>query len=220
MTPLPVSDPVAGRAHQGAWHLAGIAAGAFVDRPQFAGMRRGPLRVMFWAQLAVGEYRSDEAGEAVCGLSGASKRPKIVGGALALVWFCVLVGLFVTVRTTWPVWSLFAAAGWLYWPVVRDSAAGINPRRALSKSRPLRPAVTVHTVASSAPGAGARLLEAVATEADQRGWVLHLVAANQTLEQYYRRFGFRPSGNPVLMPSGEAAVPMTRPHSGQPGAER
>ena len=42
-----------------------------IGQPQFAGMRRSPLRVVLWAQLRLGDWRSDRTGTAVCGLSQA-----------------------------------------------------------------------------------------------------------------------------------------------------
>ena len=70
--------------------------------------------------------------------------------------------------------------------------------------------VAVHTVASVEPDAGRLLLETVTAEADRTGWTLTLVAANGRLADYYRQFGFEPTGPAVVMPSGEAAVPMGR----------
>ena len=117
----------------GVWALAGVAAQAFIGRPQFTGMRAGPLRVVFWAQLLVGDYRSNLAGTAVCGLSGASRRPKLRAVAAVLVVFSGAGGVvghgdvdvagvgrrhrgLLVVSARWPatVWLVSAPAG--CWP--------------------------------------------------------------------------------------------------------
>lgn len=192
------------------WALAGVATRAFAGRPQFTRMRAGPLRLVFWLTLAVADRRANEAGTAVCCLSGASVRSKACGALAGLVGVAVLAGLWVTMNVTWPVWALFVVAGWLYAPMTRTSLAGRGARRALRRSRPGGRTVAVHTVASVEAGAGRLLIEAVTAEADRNGWTLTLVAANGRLADYYRQFGFEPSGEAVAMPSGEAAIPMAR----------
>lgn len=194
----------------GSWALAGVATRAFADGPQFTGMRPGPLRLVFWLTLTVGDRRANGAGTAVCCLSGASARSKVRGALAGLVGLAVLAGLWVTMSVTWPVSAVFVVAGWLYAPMTRTSLAGIGARRALRRSRPGGRTVAVHTVASVEPDAGRLLLETVTAEADRNGWTLILVAANGCLAHYYRQFGFEPTGEAVVMPSGEAAVPMGR----------
>lgn len=194
----------------GSWALAGVATRAFAGRPQFAGMRPGPLRLVFWLTVAVGDRRANAAGTAVCCLSGASAWPKFRGALAGLTGLAVLAGLWATMNVTWPVWALFVVAGWLYAPMIRTSLAGRGARRALRRSRPDGRTVVVHTVASVEPGAGRLLVETVTTEADCHGWTLTLVAANGRLADYYRQFGFEPTGPAVAMPSREAAVPMGR----------
>ena len=194
----------------GSWALAGVATRAFAGRPQFTRMRAGPLRLVLWLTLTIGDRRANGAGTAVCCLSGASARSKVRGALAGLVGLAVLAGLWVTMSVTWPVWAVFVVAGWLYAPMTRTSLAGIGARRALRRVRPAGRSVAVHTVASVEPGAGRLLLEAVTAEADHDGWTLTLVAANGRLADYYRQFGFEPTGPAVVMPSGEAAVPMAR----------
>lgn len=194
----------------GTWSLAGVATQAFATRPQFARMRPGPLRLVFWLTLAVGDRRANSSGTAVCCLSGASPRPKILGVLAALVGLAVLAGLWTTMSVTWPVWAVFVVVGWLYAPMARSSLAGVSARRALRRSRPAGRPVIVHTVASVEPGAGRHLIETVTDEADRKRWTLVLGAANERLADYYRQFGFEPTGPTVVMPSGEAAVPMAR----------
>lgn len=207
----PTADLRSNRAGSvGAWGLAGIATRVFAGRPQFARMRPGPLRLVFWLVLTVGDRRASTTGTAVCCLSGASLRPKILGCVASLVGLAVLAGLWATMRVTWPVWAVFVVAGWLYAPMVRSSLSGRRARRVLRRSRPSGRTVTVHTVASVEPGAGRRLLGTVAAEADRHGWTLVLDAANERLADYYRQFGFQPTGPAVVTPSGEAAVPMAR----------
>jgi hypothetical protein len=75
------------------WALAGVAATGFVSRPQFAGIHFLPLRAVFWVQLATGDYRNDDNGAAVCALSGASWRPKVLGALAAVAAGGVLAGL-------------------------------------------------------------------------------------------------------------------------------
>ena len=175
-----------------------------------AGMRRGPLRLVFWAQFGLGDYRASTAGTAVCGLSGASWRPRLLGGLAELGAAVVLIGLWITASWSWPVWLVLLVSGWLYRPIIRHSFESIGARRRLRGVQPSRPFVTVHTVASSFPGAGAALLDEVVAEADERGWTMFLVAANERLAEYYECFGFRSSGDAVVMPTGELAVPMIR----------
>lgn len=194
----------------GSWALAGVATRAFAGRPQFTRMRPGPLRVVFWLTLTIGDRRANGVGTAVCCLSGASPWPKVRGALAGLVGLAVLAGLWVTMSVTWPVWVIFVVAGWLYAPMTRTSVAGRGARRALRRSRPDGRTVAVHTVASVEPGAGRLLLETVTAEADRHGWALILVAANGRLADYYRQFGFEATGAAVVMPSGEAAVPMAR----------
>lgn len=193
-----------------AWGMAGVTTRAFAARPQLARMRRGPLRLVFWLILGVGDRRANSSGTAVCCLSGASPGPKIRGCVAALVGLAVLAGLWATMSVTWPVWAVFVVAGWLYAPMARSSLGGMRARRALRRSRPAGRAVTLHTVASVEPGAGRRLLETVTVEADRKAWTLVLDAANERLVAYYSQFGFEPTGPAVAMPSGEAAVPMAR----------
>ena len=194
----------------GAWGLGGVAARAYGPQPQFSAMRALPLRLMFWLVLATGERRSDPEGTAVCCLSGASGRPKVLGALTTLAAAAVLVGLWATRSVSWPVWALLLAVCWWYRPVTRSGVVGMGARRALRRSRPAGRVVVVHTVASVERGAGRRLLARVMVEADQEGWVLVLDAANARLADYYRRFGFVESGPAVVMPWGEANVPMTR----------
>jgi hypothetical protein len=194
----------------GAWTLAGVAAGAFGPRPQFTGMRSVPLRVLFFVQFVVGERRADEAGTAVAGLSGASRRPLLRGSLAATGIAVVVIALLATLGVTWPVWAVFVVAAWAYWPMTRHGMSEFGARRALKRCKPYGPVVTVHTVASSRRGAGARLLQQVTGEADRKEWTLFLVAANERLGDYYGQFGFAPTGLPVALPSGESAVPMAR----------
>lgn len=194
----------------GAWTLAGVATRAFAPRPQFARMRPGPLRLVFWLIVAVGDRRINPSGTAVCCLSGASTRPRIRGCLAVLVGLAVLAALWATMSVTWPVWAVLVVAGWLYAPMIRSSVAGRRARRALRQSRPPGRTVMVHTVASIESGAGRLLVEAVTSEADRHGWTLVLDAANARLADYYRQFGFEPTGPAVVMPSGEATVPMVR----------
>lgn len=193
-----------------AWGVAGVATRAFAPRPQFARMRPGPLRLVFWLTLAVGDRRANSSGTAVCCLSGASTGPRIRGCVAALAGAAVLAGLWATMSVTWPLWAVFVVAGWLYAPMARSSLGGMRARRALRRSRPAGRAVMLHTVASVEPGAGRRLLEAVTLEADRKAWTLVLDAANERLVAYYSQFGFEPTGSAVVMPSGEAAAPMAR----------
>lgn len=195
---------------RGVWRLSEVAAEAFGPQPQFAGTRRGPLRLVMLAQLMIGDVRADPEGRAVCVLSGASRRPAIRGTAAAVVGTAVMVGLWLTATYTWPVLVLLLGAAWLFWPMARSSLAGRPARRALAHSRPLGRSVMVHTVASVVPGAGVELIRTVINEADRRGWNLTLVAANPTLAGYYRQFGFSPCGPAVCLPCGQHATPMAR----------
>lgn len=192
------------------WRLSKVAARAFGPQPQFAGTRAGPLRLVMLAQLAMSDVRADPEGRAVCALSGASTRPALRGSAAAVAAGAVMAGLWLTATYTWPVLVLLLGAAWLFWPMARRSLAGRSARRALARSRPPGRSVTVHTVASVVPGAGAELMRAVAGEADRRAWTLTLVAANPTLAGYYRQFGFAALGPAVRLPCGQPATPMAR----------
>jgi hypothetical protein len=166
---------------------------------------------MLWLQLTIGDRRANRSGSAVCGLSGASARPKVVGSLAVLAWLAALAGLWATMNVSWPVWAVFIVAGWWYLPMMRTSLAAAVPRRALYRCRPAGRVVIVHTMASVEPGAGADLLKTVTDEADDSGWTLTLDAANERLASYYRQFGFVATGPAVMMPWGEANVPMARP---------
>lgn len=194
----------------GPWRLSAVAANAFASRPQFAGIRRGPLRLVMWVQLAVGDVRADRDGRAVCALSGASQRPRVLGSLAALASVVVMAGLWMTAAYTWPALIVVIAAALLYAPMARRSWAGRSARRALARSRPTGTCVEVHTVASAVPGAGASLLREVTAEADRRAWTLTLVAANPILAGYYRQFGFTATGPHVRLPCGQDATPMAR----------
>ena len=80
-------------------------------------------------------------------------------------------------------------------PMLWRSARGAPAGARLSRRQPKgRHVVRVHTVASSLPGAGRRVLEALNAEADAEGWTLTLVAAAAPLVAYYARLGYTPAG--------------------------
>ena len=199
--------PVRGR--PGRWRLAGVMTAAFADQPQFAGIRRWLLRLVFWVQLWLGDYRADPDGAAVCSVGTRSPVVKAKAIAAATVVLGILGGLIVTASITWPVVVGLVGVDVLYWPLARRSLRGIGVRRQLARARPVG-AVLVHTVASRQPGAGRALLDQVNAEADRRGWTLVLDAANERLASYYSELGFTPSGAPVRMPTDELCVPMVR----------
>jgi len=173
-------------------------------------MRMLPLRLAFWIVLLTGERRTNQSGTAVCCLSGASRRPKAKGSLVALVGLLVLAGLWAASAVTWPIFAAAIIGSSWYWPMIRNGFAGLGARRALQRARPSGRAVVVHTVASIEPGAGRHLLTTLVAEADDKGWLLVLDAANERLAHYYGQFGFATTGPPVPMPWGEENIPMAR----------
>jgi hypothetical protein len=69
----------------------------------------------------------------------------------------------------------------------------------------------VHSVASVSPGAGARLLGGLNDQADAKGTVLLLDAANEEVAaKVYRPLGYVVTGEAVQTAWGERRVPMVR----------
>lgn len=201
-----------GRDWSGLWRQSVLVAKVYGPRPQFVRVRPQLLRLVMLPQLAIADRRANEAGSAVCCLSGASNWPKAKGAAAATGMLLMSAGLFVAaLYATWPVVILVVATALPFVPLSVQSLAARPARRALRNSRPRRgEVVVVHTVASGEPGAGRKLLDAVAEEADRKGWTLVLDAGNHRLASYYRGLGFEPTGPPVLMPWGEDNIPMAR----------
>lgn len=196
----------------GLWRLSGVLAAAFGPQPQFSSVRPGLLRLVFLAQLAIAERRSNPARTAVCCLSGASVWPKIKGGGAGVGLLVVCGGLLTaSLSDTWPVLTFVVAVALLMVPMAWRSVMAGPARRELRRCRPETAGlVVVHMVASVERGAGRRLLKAVTEEADQRRWTLALEAGNEQLAAYYAGFGFEPTGPAVVMPWGERNVPMAR----------
>ena len=97
----------------------------------------------------------------------------------------------------------------MLWRSARGVPAAVRLGRRQPKGRRVR--LGVHTVASSMPGAGRRVLEALNAEADAEGWTLTLVAAAAPLVAYYARLGYTPRGPAETMTYGDVRTVMIRP---------
>lgn len=203
----------------GPWRLSEVEAEAFLNTPQareqWPWCRRRCLRVAMWLTLIVCERRVNETGSGLCLLNPTSKgawcravtKTAALGGALAAataflaLWWPplpFLAGLGVL--------SILAPCAWSGW-------RNRHGRVQLRSLGPAGKAVYVHGVARrTGPdhrGAGGSVLTELASEADDRGWLLALDAAAPGLVAYYERFGFTALAPPVPMSWG-AAVRMVR----------
>jgi hypothetical protein len=190
------------------WQLAGVEARAFRPRDRHQEGGNVPSRVAFRAAMliALGAFdrRVHASGQAVCLLAPRWLRVLVLtGGAI------VLAGVMSAVSPPLG-WALIAVVLVVFVPVAVRAAIAFPATNRLRRMGPPGRRVYVHSVASTRPGAGAELLSSLAGEADQKGWLLVLDAANERLEGYYARFGFARSGA-VSMPDGSRRVRMWRP---------
>lgn len=204
--------PGASGQQRGRWGLSAVATEAFADQPQSKaqwGVARRPLlRLMLLLSLWVSEVRVHPSGAALCLLSRSSSRGRVRGVALAVAGLITLSWLVVLVP--WVFWLVVVMLTVLVLPQLRTSTRARPGRRRLAAAVPAGPYVGVHTVASVVPGAGRELIRTVNAEADARGWVLILDAANESLADYYADLGYLTLTEPVLMPWGEQTVRMMR----------
>lgn len=211
---------------RGSWALAGVEADAFANTPQVRAQlrlwRHGCLRVGMWLILLVCDRRVNEDATALCLFAPLTFRKQVRAlarlGALGLV---VTAGA-VAIALVWPplVWLLALGFLLLVTPCARSGWANRRAKAALESFGPDGPAIYVHSVARvpgpEEKGAGARVMQALTAEAEEKGWRLVLDAGDRKLVDYYRRFGFEPAGEPVSLTWGTAVRMVREPSAREP----
>lgn len=198
----------------GFWRCLRVEATAFRARKRrdgIAGPARGlaglaAIALALWAY----ERRASPNGRAVCLLG--PRWPRLVAGGLGAILAAGVVGALCPVAAYLVVASISACL----FPVVVRAVRAVPAGRSLPAMAPLGPHLYLHSLASTAPGAGAELVQLVSRETDAAGRALVLDAGNEKLLHYYEALGFRALGPWAPMPKGEARVRMWRPVGGPP----
>jgi hypothetical protein len=194
-----------------AWRLAAVQAGAFSPTRQYRGVWAPALRGLLWLLLLVGEYRSNAEGTAVACIRRRNARSVARKAVVACVGLAVVIGLaaaFGPIVLLTVYMAVFLPLAPMLWRSARAVPAGVRLGRRQPKGGHV---VGVHTVASSLPGAGRQVLQALNAEADIEGWTLTLVAADAPLVAYYARLGYTPRGPAETMSYGDVRTVMVRP---------
>jgi hypothetical protein len=187
------------------WRLASIEVESFARHYRYGSYGRACLRAGMLAALLLYERRTHPSGMAVCLLG--KRRLREAALIISTAFGTLALGALSRVATG----CVLAVLGALFWrPAIRTV-------RALPRAAALRRAVPpgqykyVHSLASTAPGAGAELLRALTREADKKGWSLLLDASNEKLACYYATFGFVMLSRVMAMPDGTPGLRMWRP---------
>lgn len=208
------------RPRPGIWALATVATAAFQGQPQtrlqWPLARRTCLRFMITLSILLADRRVHPSGRALCLLVRSKNDHAGRAVALALSGLVVLGGL--VLLAPWAFWAVAIAAAVLLGPQLLVSLRAHSARGQLAGTDLKGQCVGVHTVSSVLPGAGRQLMQSLNEEADRKGWVLMLDAANEPLAAYYAGLGYVAVSDPVPMPWGESTVRMMRSptHGGSP----
>jgi len=191
------------------WSLLGLQIRAFARRGRAGCLARAALVVQSAVGLWAYERRVGAQGEAACILW--PRWGRILGGGASLLVTCVILGQISTFLGAAVPSALLLALLPVSLELVR---AGRERWRLKGIGPPPGRHVLVRSLASTRTGAGAELMRALTSEADEKGWSLLLDAADTRLVAYYERFGFVSCASTGRQRNRPGILRMWRPPKG------